>query len=347
MNSLCATYDIEYDKIRSFVEEHGVRRALIQAPDGLKPLIRCIIKALSDTIPELIVSGSPTYGACDLALDEARVLGAEAIIHIGHNEYPHLAFVPEIPVLYIPAYYKLSPSISAIEELSSLLRRRGFSSIGLASTIQHVKALNIVEEELKRRGFEVYVGESKGLMRGQVLGCNYTSAVQLIDLVDAYVLLASGAFHALGLALATSKPVILLDPYRDTAIDYTSEAERIFRTRIYVVSRMVNSLVKTIGIIVGSLPGQHRPEIVEQIARAAMDMSIEPFIITSKYLHLENLIAIDNALNLDAYVVTSCPRLPIDDLSSFYKPVLTPGEFLMIHSWRESGEAPIRYRYPW
>jgi len=34
--------------------------------------------------------------------------------------------------------------------------------------------------------------------------------------------------------------------------------------------------------------------------------------------------------SLDVFLVTSCPRLPIDDLYDFEKPVLTPGEAKMI-----------------
>jgi len=165
--------------------------------------------------------------------------------------------------------------------------------------------------------------------------------------VDAFIIVAGGAFHALGLGLATGKPIIQLDPYKDSVVDHTSEAVKLLRSRLFKVSSAVYSAVKTVGVVVGTLPGQYRAEIAEYVADLATKAGLEPVFITSKYFKLENLVAVDNALNLDVYVVTSCPRLPIDDLAEFHKPVLTPGEFYMVYHQITHRELPLSYRYPW
>jgi Diphthamide synthase subunit DPH2 len=44
----------------------------------------------------------------------------------------------------------------------------------------------------------------------------------------------------------------------------------------------------------------------------------------------------------EAFVVTSCPRLPVDDLYEYEKPVLTPGEAFMALQGRLEP-----YMFPW
>ena len=346
MSTLCNDYVIDYEKIREFVVRNNVKKLLIQAPDGLKPLIPCIIKDLENV--DVFISSSPTYGGCDLALSEARVVDADAIIHIGHNEYPYLAYKPEIPVMYVPAYYKWRPDISLIEEIVSILKSRGINNVGLVASIQHLHVISYLEETLDKYGLKTYVGKPlHGLFKGQILGCDYSSALQISDQVEGFLVIAGGRFHALGLSLVVEKPVFQIDPYREEVREYIEEKRKILRNRFFIVNKIVNSIIKSIAIILGSLPGQYRLGLAKHISSLAKEMGFKPYSIVSTYLTMERLIAIDNALKADLYVVTSCPRLPLDDLTDFYKPVLTPGEFYMIYRYYKDKRMPEKYIYPW
>ncbi|MEM0380104.1 MAG: diphthamide biosynthesis enzyme Dph2 [Desulfurococcaceae archaeon] len=345
MNDICSIYDVEYSVVEGFLRENRVEKILIQAPDGLKKIVPCILnKVIDKNKYRVYVSSSPTYGGCDLALDEAIRLNVDLIIHIGHNEYPYLSIKPNIPVLYIPAYYNWKPGLDLINNIVETLSRENVSSIGLVATIQHIRSINELSHYLEERGFEVHIGKSDNpsLENGQIIGCNYSSASSIDKYVDAYIVLAGGMFHAIGLSLTTSKRVYGIDPYKNVVWNTREFVKKVIAKRMFLVSMLRNSGFRTIGLIIGLKPGQYRPSIIEYLIKLSEENNIEYYVIQTSELNNDRLIAIDNALSLDVYVVTSCPRLPIDDLSDFYKPVLTPGEYVMVLN-----RACDKYIYPW
>lgn len=345
MSDICSLYEINYSEIESFLRENNVNKLLIQAPDGLKKLIPCILRNISCMEKyRVFISSSPTYGGCDLAVDEAYKLNVNAILHIGHNKYPYLCFNIDIPVLYIPAYYVWKPSLELVNSIAEKLSEDRVLSIGLISTIQHTRSLIDLSKMLMEKGFNVYIGESKnpGLEKGQVIGCDYSAIHSIDNYVDAYLVIAGGRFHAIGLSLITNKRVYGVDPYSNNIWSVREYAWKIILKRQYLIAKLRNNGFKTTGIVIGTKPGQYRLNIVEQIVKVSDENNIEYYYIVANELNTERLIAIDNALALDTYVVTSCPRLPIDDLGDFYKPVLTPGEYVLI--FRKNMAS---YIYPW
>ncbi|MEM1921353.1 MAG: diphthamide synthesis protein, partial [Desulfurococcaceae archaeon] len=130
--------------------------------------------------------------------------------------------------------------------------------------------------------------------------------------------------------------------YKNVVWNTREFVKKVIAKRMFLVSMLRNSGFRTIGLIIGLKPGQYRPSIIEYLIKLSEENNIEYYVIQTSELNNDRLIAIDNALSLDVYVVTSCPRLPIDDLSDFYKPVLTPGEYVMVLN-----RACDKYIYPW
>uniref|UniRef100_A0A7C2BKF2 2-(3-amino-3-carboxypropyl)histidine synthase n=1 Tax=Thermosphaera aggregans TaxID=54254 RepID=A0A7C2BKF2_9CREN len=321
--------------LKRFLDEEKPRKILLHAPDGLKPLYFCIRKTIPSST-EAYYSSSPGYGACDIPLWEAELLGADAIVHIGHLEYPFtgLRGIGK-RVLYLPVYFNKLLDEEFLENLSKHLEAKGFSTISVSSTIVEAKIRGQIGEYLSRKGFKVYE------VKQPVLGCIYTPVTVFDERVDAHLLIAGGLFHHLGAYLSLRKPLLSIDPYRQSIMDYSRELAKYLQKRLYLVSKVKNSTMRTLGIITGGMPGQYRPRLAEALKELAGRKGYEAYVISSTYLTMDRLIAIDNSLKLDFYVVTSCPRLPIDDLSDFYKPVLTPGEFAMILENKEE------YVFPW
>ncbi|MCL4403204.1 diphthamide synthesis protein, partial [Candidatus Marsarchaeota archaeon] len=67
-------------------------RILLQFPEGLKQEALRHAKELESEGNEVFISASPTYGACDLAIDEAKNICADKIIHFGHAEFNKVEF---------------------------------------------------------------------------------------------------------------------------------------------------------------------------------------------------------------------------------------------------------------
>ena len=81
-------YDIEEEKILHEIKRLGLKRVLLQFPEGLKPLgfeLAQLIEKQTDA--EVFLAGDPCYGACDLSLSATRLVGAELLIHIGHAKF--------------------------------------------------------------------------------------------------------------------------------------------------------------------------------------------------------------------------------------------------------------------
>ncbi|MEM0378090.1 MAG: diphthamide biosynthesis enzyme Dph2 [Thermosphaera sp.] len=321
--------------MNDFIERYNPRTLILHAPDGLKILYKCVENRIPEDI-EIYYSSSPGYGACDIPLDEAEVIGADGIVHIGHLEYP-LQPIPDLKVkiLYLPAYYNRLLTEETLSTISTRLEEKSASSVTVSSTIVESKIRRQIHEYLSEKGFE-----STEIL-APILGCMYAPLVRFDSSVDAHILVAGGLFHHLGAFFSLKKPVISVDPYRQEVMDYTNEFKKYVSKRLFLVSKVKNAPYRTVGLVVGTRPGQHRPELVRFLGERAEKRGYKPYVISSAYLSVERLMAIDNSLGLDFYVVTSCPRLPIDDLGDFYKPVLTPGEFLMILNDKEE------YAFPW
>ena len=62
-------------------------RILLQFPQGLKQYAIAEAKKYEKDGHEVFLSSAPCWGACDLALDEAKKINADKLIHYGHCKY--------------------------------------------------------------------------------------------------------------------------------------------------------------------------------------------------------------------------------------------------------------------
>ena len=88
------------DKIKML----GANRVLLQVPEGLKTKVQEISKELEGL--EVLISTEPCYGACDVRDHEAKQLGCDVVLHIGHSDFGVKTEVPVIlehTVAYIEA----------------------------------------------------------------------------------------------------------------------------------------------------------------------------------------------------------------------------------------------------
>jgi len=85
-------------------------RILLQFPEGLKDKALEYASKLEKEGNEVVVSASPSFGACDLAIEEARKIKADKLIHFGHAEFKHVDFNVEYVPYAIDADLSILPS---------------------------------------------------------------------------------------------------------------------------------------------------------------------------------------------------------------------------------------------
>jgi 2-(3-amino-3-carboxypropyl)histidine synthase len=319
------SFDFEEERIKREIAKLGAKRVLIQLPEGLKPEGPRLAKIIDGTGAVPIISADPCYGACDLVAAEAERLGIDLIIHFGHAK---LVKHEPISTIYVEARATVTVA-EAIEKSIPLLSKYG--RIGLATTVQHVQTLGEAREILVRAGKTVVVGDAGRVnYPGQVIGCDYSNVKSVANDVEAFLFIGGGRFHALGIALSTSKPTIIAAPYENRAYSINEEAQKILKQRWACIEEAKNA--KTFGIIVGLKIGQRRLDDALKIKEIAEKNGKTAFLFVIREILPEALMEFPT---VDAYVNTACPRVSLDAPSKFLKPVLTINEFMVVF-----GESP-------
>lgn len=323
-------YNIDLSPLR------GVRaeRIVLQLPDGLKQYSACLSRLIHEfTGGTVYIDGDSSFGACDLHWPRlAYILGADLVVHVGHTPYPRtLAHDGVEPagkprIIYLQARSKLKLNRGLVQSLIDRVRGGGWKRVVLTATSQHTHLLRELGEQLSRRRVESIIPPSQPpyFEEGQVIGCDYHLARGFE--ADAYIIVAGGVFHALGLYLSTFKPLLQLDPYRGELVDRTREFEKFYGSRLYKVSQAMNA--KVWGIIIGLKTGQYRPWLVDKLTRLIDSRGGDYHLYVMEHLDEQRIRSIDTP-SIDAWIITSCPRIPLDDLHRYEKPVLTPGEARM------------------
>jgi 2-(3-amino-3-carboxypropyl)histidine synthase len=312
-------FDFEEERIKQRIAKLEAKRVLLQMPEGLKPEGTRIAKIVEKTGALPIISADPCYGACDLATAEAERLGVDLIVHFGHSK---LVKHEQIPTIYVEA--RATAAVAAVVEKAVPLLSK-YGKIGLATTVQHVQTLDETREILVRAGKTVVVGDAGRVnYSGQVIGCDYSNVKSVANDVEAFLFIGGGRFHALGIALSTSKPTIIADPYENRAYSIDEEAHRVLKQRWASIEEAGHA--KTFGVLIGLKLGQKRLGEALKIKEIAEKNGKAAFLFAVREILPEVLMEFPS---VDAYVNTACPRISLDAPSKFSKPVLTVNEFMV------------------
>lgn len=316
-------YDFKIDAIKTRIEELDAKTVILQFPEGLKTDAIGVSNSIQEVLPDIniIIDADPCFGACDLA-DNKINHHADLVVHFAHTPLP---IKTECPVLFIEA----SSSSDVVAPIKDVIAKLDddVKTVGLITTAQHIHKLNEMEELIKSYGYSVKVESGESTSPGQVLGCNFTS-IKNLD-VDVIVYVGSGDFHALGVKLFTKKKVILADPFTGKSRDIEEFYDKIIRVRFVRITKAQSA--KSYGIIVSSKKGQLRFDLAIHLKKLIKEHGFDAQILNMDYVSPDRLLPFD----LDAYVMTACPRIAIDDSAMYKKPVLTPQELEIVLGLRD------------
>jgi 2-(3-amino-3-carboxypropyl)histidine synthase len=292
-------------------------RILLQFPEGLKQRALEHAKMLEREGNEVFISASPTFGACDLALDEARNIGADKLVHFGHGEFHKVDFNVEYMEYQIDAPTAiLADSLSYIKE---------FKTIGLVTTIQHIHQLESIKKFYESKGKKVMIGKPYGFAKrnGQILGCDIGSAATIDKDVDAFVYFGGGMFHPLGALLSTTKPFLVVEPFANR-IEFIESLRQTYAKRSK--GRILSSIeARRFGIMVSTKNGQQNMNLGKLLKERIESKGLDAQILVANTFDFESL---SNMLEFDAFVNTACPRIAVDDNDRLPKPLLSANELV-------------------
>ena len=313
-------FDLRPDYIIGVIRKLGAKTVGFQFPEGLKRKGAELAKRVEEaTGAEVIISGDPCFGACDL--DRILLDNVDILFHFGHSELEDTKLSDKVYFIETRSTVDVRPVVEkAVPELKG-------QRIGLITTVQHVHKLSEACAVLEASGKTCVIGQgdSRIAYPGQVLGCNFSTA--RAEICDEYLYIGSGDFHPLGVALSTKKRVLAADPLSGEVREV--DPSRVLRQRSAVIAKSLDA--KVFGIIVSSKNGQKRLELASSLKERAKRHGKEA------YLILIDLVTPDQLLQfkVDAFVNTACPRLAVDEVGRFPSPMLTPQEFEIVLGERE------------
>jgi len=326
-------YYYDKEKIIEAIQKQNPKTILVQLPEGLKHFFPSLLKELRKIIPEgtnVVLDGNPAWGSC--LIDLSIISEYDLVLHFGHIEYPY--WLPPSKVVFVDLKSSNAVTEETLEKLVRYLKSRSFSKLGVYGTAQH--DVKPIANYLSSNSMEVL----NNLSISTILGCWYSDLERIKEEVDAVIIVSGGFFHSLGAGLILNgrTPVINLDPYTNSFKDATPDILRLIKVRYF---KIYEASGKQNWVIIEGEAGQYRPNIITNLKKLLKDQGKNYYEVRTAYLNNETLSNIDNG-EVEVFVVTSCPRLPIDNFNDYFKPVLTPGEARMaLTSPRR------RYIFPW
>ena len=311
-------FDVDLAGAIAELKRIKARVVALQVPEGLKRRAYQYAEDIEkNSGSEVVVVAEPCFGACDVPSSLFDMV--DAVVHIGHSPIPSLRFSK--PVIFVSAHSK-APMGDQLKKSVDMLKE----PVGVLATTPHLTELDGVVEGLESLGLKVRLGEGDGRIShaGEVLGCNYSSAHSIIKDVNSYLLIGSGTFHALGVHLATGKRVVILDPHLDEPVEIDQVKDKVLRQRHAVIERAQRA--RTFGIIIGEKVGQRRLRRARELRKLLRWKRRDAVLIMMDKFDPEKL----KSLGFDAYVSTACPRIAIDDVMMYDKPLLTPQELEIV-----------------
>lgn len=315
-------YDFELDRVIAEINYKKAQKVLIQLPDGLRPYAFQLAEKIQKIKQiHIIFSGDSCYGACDLAIRQAKELDVDLLIHYGHS----LMVKTDFPVLYLNAKINI-PIADLVEEIIPKLNE--WKIISLVTTIQHTHQLNELAKSLNKKGIKTIIGKGNNstIFDGQILGCNFSVLNDLPEEVDGIVYVGGGNFHPLGLSISTGKPVLIANPY-NLKINLLNESDVMLLAKKRMAAITITKNAKNIGILVSSKPGQNSLIIAEELMDKLNKKGIISFIMYLDEIKAETL---NNFSEADAFLDTACPRIAIDGITGVEKPIVTIQEMRIV-----------------
>lgn len=281
------------------------KRVLIQLPPGLMPHSQALSNLLHEDGVDAIICAEPCFGACDIRDAEAKRLGCDLLVHVGHRDF---GLLTETPVLYYEWYEEIDPVPILKKQLTCI---DDYKKVGLISSVNFAHLLKKVASFLRKN-------HKKPVIGGHILGCDVKNAAQIEKKVDCFLFVGSGRFHPLGLAMLIKKPVFVLD--LELGEIKKMDTDKFERQRHASIALAKGA--KKFGILVSTKPGQVMIKLAEEIKEKLEMAGKRGWIFALDEISQNKLLGLD----VDCWINCACPRIAIDNRMQFDKPILNMDE---------------------
>lgn len=207
--------------------------------------------------------------------------------------------------------------------LSEVEKRLPFEDVGIFTTIQFSPLLPIISRFLREHGRRVFIGRAK-YGRGVITGCDLRAVDEIAEQCEGFLYLGSGNFHPLPVFLKYRKMVVIANPISGEISIFDEKLAKKIERKIENFKKLFK-LSKQVGIIVCVKPGQQRLKLALKLRKRLEKAGKIAFLFLFDEISQELLL---NFPEIECWINTACPRIAIDDVEYFEKPILNFWEVL-------------------
>ena len=178
------TLNFEKEKLVEELKKKNPKKILVQLPEGLKQNALEILEEIEKLGIETIFSGETAWGGCSVAVQEAKALEVDLIVHFGHAKFIDVDF----PVIYIDVRDELDIEPYLQKSLPIL---QNFKTIGLSYSIQHKQDVEKIKNFYENHGKKVILSKKIGCVahEGHIVGCQYYGLRAIENEVNCFVII--------------------------------------------------------------------------------------------------------------------------------------------------------------
>lgn len=316
----------ELSEVERLLRTLRPRTVLVQVPTALQDRVTPYLTLLENLGTRYVLSGSPTWGPCDVDVTSAVAWSADLVLHLGHWWYGscggvQLTHVRGIPVLYAPLYYG-PEDLRWRESLEVVLDHvpQLYEECLIVTTQQYYLLTQELVSELTRCGCRVL-----NPTRLVFMGCElqYLRHLTCSGGRTCVLVVSGGHFHVVGTRfwVRDEVPVLHLDPHRGELREVRDEEVRRFlQLKLYHLLRQERP--RRVAVLTSVKVGQWRPHLAREVLRYLEKRGVRAQVLTYDDVPIEYL----SELPYDLYVVTACPRIALDDVERCRTPLILPVE---------------------
>ncbi|XP_057680482.1 2-(3-amino-3-carboxypropyl)histidine synthase subunit 2 [Corythoichthys intestinalis] len=327
----------QIQKTCDFVRQNDFRKVALQFPDELLHDSTAIAAEIERiTQAKLFILGDTSYGSCCVDEVAAEHVGADCLVHYGRA---CLSPSKRLPLMYVfeKASIDLDKCNSAFRELYTdteahiliLYDVRYTHSIDNLVSLLCEDYPNVVSSQLVVEGEQCYShGQSKKepdsavdkpcIHFGRQLSLK--SGLSIED-YNMFFVGQDGATLRNFMMTWNRCSFSSFDPETSTGRAESAGINRALMKRFYAIERAKDANV--VGILVGTLGVANYLTIIQQLKDAIRSAGKKSYVFAMGKLNVPKLA---NFLEIDIFVLISCPENALLDSSEFYRPVVTPFE---------------------
>ncbi|ADY00508.1 MAG: diphthamide synthesis protein [Vulcanisaeta sp.] len=327
LTEILDTYLLPLKSIEEVINENRNAKILIETPLGFKNVGLEVVRYLSNKGFRAYLSGQNVWGTCDFSVSNDY----QYIIHLGHALPPNIfriinnnyrlerqelndAVIIRIKngptVLFSAIYYEPKPDLldKLREPVNNIIK-------------SNPNALITYALPYKLYAYSIAKTLNARIAPGPITGC----FVQF-PIPNTILFIGSGYFYPLTFKLLKPQTTVYsIDIFRGIIEDVDYIYRKYLTMKVKAIHEFNNA--KFVGIVISRKPGQYRLDLIEPLINRLKKLGKGYVIIDLNEVSPDYI----NNLPVDAVINTACPRIGIDDLDRFIKPVVNAGDILKLN----------------